>query len=144
MRQWEAAARAGLDMDAIDAKIAKLTKKTETELQALFDDAAREGLKYGNNLIEQTGGTPIDPDGDWTRNTVEAIRKQTSDSFRNITASMGFAEKTGEGVVFKPIAKFYQDTLDTAIFQVTAGAMDYKTAIRQAWIIKAGGETVLM
>lgn len=132
LRQWEAAARAGLDMDAIDAKIAKLTKKTEAELQALFDDAAREGLKYGNNLIEQTGGTPIDPDGDWTRNTVEAIRKQTSDSFRNITASMGFAEKTGEGVVFKPIAKFYQDTLDTAIFQVTAGAMDYKTAIRQA------------
>ena len=29
LRQWEAAARAGMDMDAIDAKIAKLMKKTE-------------------------------------------------------------------------------------------------------------------
>lgn len=132
LRQWEAAARAGLDMDAIEAKVAELTGKAEAEISALLDDATREGLQYGNNLIDQTGGTPIDPDGAWTQNTVEAMRKQTADGFRNITGSLGFAERTGTGIKFKPLARFYQDTLDTAIFQVTAGAVDYQTAIRRA------------
>lgn len=132
LRQWEAAARAGLDMDAIEAKAAELTGKAEAEISALLDDAAREGLKYGNGMIEQTGGTPIDPEGVWTQNTVEAMRKQTADSFRNITGSLGFAERTGAGITFKPLARFYQDTLDAAIFQVTAGAVDYQTAIRRA------------
>lgn len=132
LRQWEAAARTGLDTDAIEEKVAELTGKAQAEISALIDDAAREGLKYGNELIEQTGGTPVDPDGSWTQNTVEAMRQQTMDSFRNMTGSLGFAERIGTGITFKPLARFYQDTLDAAIFQVTAGAVDYKTAVRRA------------
>lgn len=132
LRQMEAAARAGLDTDAIEARMAELTGKGEAEIKALFDDAAREGLKYGNDLIEQTGGTPIEPDGAWTRRTVEALREQTLDSFRNITGSLGFAERTGSGISFKPLARFYQDTLDAAVFQIQTGVTDYRTAIRHA------------
>lgn len=132
LRQLEAARRAGLDMDAIQGRAAELTQKSEAEIMALFDDAARECLKYGNNLLEQTGGTPMDPAGTWTENTIAAIRLQTAESFRNITGSLGFAERTGAGIVFKSLSRFYQDTLDTAIFQISAGVIDYKTAVRGA------------
>ena len=50
----------------------------------------------------------------------------------NITGSMGFAEEIGGRISFKPIAEFYQSTLNMAQSQVQAGLLDYNTAVRRA------------
>ena len=44
---------------------------------------------------------------------------------------MGFAEKSVNGIRFKPIAQYYQDTLDTAMLNIATGTKDYNTVLRQ-------------
>lgn len=64
---------------------------------------------------------------------ISGIKEQTKAEFKNITQSLGFAVKNAKGAVtFKPIAKFYQETLDNASMQILSGAYDYNTVIKRA------------
>ena len=61
---------------------------------------------------------------------VAAIRAQTLDTFRNLTASMGFLVDAGRTML--PPAKSYQWALDNAVMQVQSGAINYNQAIKTA------------
>ena len=50
---------------------------------------------------------------------------------KNISQSLGFAVKSGDKRVFKPIAKYYQTTLDNAINGIATGVFDYNTVLKQ-------------
>lgn len=46
---------------------------------------------------------------------------------------MGFAVKQPDGkLAFKPIARYYQDTMDKAVVDITSGAFDYNTVLNRA------------
>lgn len=133
--EWQAwvAENIGLSIDAIQAKIAEITGKSEVEINALFDDAARRALEYDNKIIGEASGGPDTIDNNPAMvQLVESMKTRTNGELRNLTRSMGFAVKVSGQIVFKPIAKFYQDTLDFAHIQVRTGATDYISAIRQA------------
>lgn len=130
--QLQSAQSYGLDADAIHRAVADITQKGDAELISLFDDALREGLKYGNALIEQSSGMAISAKDPALFSATEAIKKQTLGEWHNITGSLGFAENVAGKVVFKPVAKFYQETLDFAAYQISTGVSDYNTAVRQA------------
>lgn len=61
---------------------------------------------------------------------VAAIRAQTLDTFRNLTASMGFLVDTGRTML--PPAKAYQWALDNATMGIQSGAINYNQAIKAA------------
>ena len=50
---------------------------------------------------------------------------------KNISQSLGFAVKTGSQTVFKPIAEYYQHTLDNAINGIATGVFDYNTVLKR-------------
>lgn len=62
---------------------------------------------------------------------INATVKQTKEEFKNITGSLGFAVKVDGKIVFKPIAEYFQKTLDGAMFDITSGAFDYNTVLRR-------------
>ena len=65
---------------------------------------------------------------------IEAYKRSMDNDLLNITGSMGFAEEIGGRISFKPIAEFYQSTLNIAQAQVQAGLLDYNTAVRLSLI----------
>ena len=52
-------------------------------------------------------------------------------SFQNITQSLGFAVNQNGKTVFRPIADYYQKTLDSAVLDITTGAFDYNTVLKR-------------
>lgn len=67
------------------------------------------------------------------RQLIESVRKQTEETFRNMTGSLGFAirdPRTGQ-VVHTPLLDFYRDTLDSAMLDIHSGAFDYNTVLKR-------------
>lgn len=105
----------------------------QEELNALIDDAIETSDRYDQQIAKKMGKkiAPI-AENPAVKGTVEAVRRQTGGTFRNMTQSLGFAVRENGRLVFKPLAKYYQDTLDFAAAGVMSGTFDYATAIRRA------------
>lgn len=118
----------GIDLKEIEKAIRKTSGISETKLNELLDDVVKRNQKYCTEVIDLARVTQ--PDVLVNATTIDAIRRQTQDVFRNITASMGFlvdAERT----MLSP-AKAYQWALDNAALQVQSGAINYNQAIKTA------------
>jgi len=119
--------------DVIKNKIAEITKLSEKEVDSLFFDSAQMSTDFYKSVYEKTGAefTPFLENKSMVQH-VSSLIKQTNSELYNFTQSMGFATVVNGKTVFKPMAKVYQDTLDFAQMQVSSGAVDYITAIKQA------------
>lgn len=88
----------------------------------------KRNQKYYTEVIDLARVTQ--PDVLVNATTIDAIRRQTQDVFRNITASMGFLVDAGRTML--PPAKAYQWALDAATLKVESGAISYGQAIKDA------------
>lgn len=118
----------GIDIKEIKKAIRKATGISESKLNKLFDDVVERNQRYYTELIDLAHITQ--PETLVDSATVDAIRWQTVDTFRNLTASMGFLVDAGRTML--PPAKAYQWALDNAVMQVQSGAINYKQAIKTA------------
>ena len=118
----------GIDLKDIEKAIRKTTGISETKLNKLFDDVVERNQKYYTELIDLARITQPETLVDAAE--VAAIRAQTLDTFRNLTASMGFLVDAGRTML--PPAKAYQWALDNAVMQVQSGAINYNQAIKTA------------
>lgn len=118
----------GTDLKAIEKAIREATGISETKLNKLLDDVVERNQKYYAEVIDLARVTQPDVLVDST--TIDAIRRQTQDVFRNITASMGFLVDAGRTML--PPAKAYQWALDAATMKVESGAISYGQAIKDA------------
>lgn len=118
----------GIDLKDIEKAIRKTTGISETKLNKLFDDVVDRNQKYYTEVIDLARVTQPDVLVDAT--AIDAIKRQTQDSFRNITASMGFLVDAGRTML--PPAKAYQWALDAATVKVESGAISYGQAIKDA------------
>lgn len=118
----------GIDLKDIEKAIRKTTGISEKKLKELLDDVAERNQKYYTDLIDLAHVTQ--PETLLDAATVGAIRAQTLDTFRNLTASMGFLVDAGR-TMLSP-AKAYQWALDAATLKVESGAISYKQAIKDA------------
>jgi len=63
---------------------------------------------------------------------LSAVANQTYGTLQNITNSLGFSVRNASGKLeFKPIAEYYQQTLDGAMLDITSGAFDYNTVLKR-------------
>ena len=118
----------GIDLKDIKKAVRKTTGISETKLNKLLDDVVERNQKYYTELIDLAHITQ--PETLVDAATVDAIRTQTLDTFRNLTASMGFLVDAGRTML--PPAKAYQWTLDNATMQIQSGAINYNQAIKTA------------
>ena len=124
--------RQGLDLKDIEKRIAATSKRSQKEIEELFDRAVQRNQEYYDYTISKANIVPPVDAAQRLATQAEAIRRQTLDEFNNITQSMGFAVNVGGKTQFLPIAKAYQQTLDNALMKVSSGAFDYNTAIKGA------------
>lgn len=118
----------GIDLKEIEKAIRKTTGISEQKLKKLLDDVVKRNQKYYTDLIDLAHITQPETLVDAAE--VAAIRAQTLDTFRNLTASMGFLVDNGRTML--PPAKAYQWALDNAAMQVQSGAINYNQAIKTA------------
>ena len=118
----------GIDLKEIEKAIRKTSGISETKLNKLLDDVVERNQKYYTEVIDLAHVTQPDVLVDAT--TIDAIKRQTQDVFRNITASMGFLVDAGRTML--PPAKAYQWALDAATLKVESGAISYGQVIKEA------------
>ncbi len=118
----------GIDLKEIEKAIRQTTGISEKKLNELIDDVVERNQKYYTEVIDLARVTQPDVLVDAT--AIDAIRRQTQDAFRNITASMGFLVDAGRTML--PPARAYQWALDAATLKVESGAISYGQAIKEA------------
>ena len=118
----------GIDLKEIEKAIRKTSGISETKLNELLDDVVERNQKYYTELIDLAHITQPETLVDAAE--VAAIRAQTLDTFRNLTASMGFLVDAGRTML--PPGKAYQWALDNATMQIQSGAINYNQAIKTA------------
>lgn len=112
--------------------IKEMLEKTDDEVDKIFsDDVYRE--YYGHDREYQVSGfeqIPLEQNVQLLQ-VIEASKRQTKDTFRNLTASTGFAirDPVTKNIVYSPTMKFYQQTLDAAIMDIKLGAFSYNTVL---------------
>lgn len=118
----------GIDLKEIKKAIRKTTGISEQKLNKLLNDVVERNQKYYTDVIDLAHVTQ--PETLVDAATIAVIQAQTLDTFRNMTASMGFLVDSGR-TMLEP-AKAYQWALDNAVMQVQSGAISYNQAIKTA------------
>lgn len=116
----------GVDLKSIEKAISKTTGISKQKLNSLLNDVVERNQKYYTEVIDLAHVTQ--PETLVDAATVDAIKRQTHDTFRNLTASMGFLVGN---TMLKP-ARAYQWALDNAEMQIQSGAINYNQAIKTA------------
>lgn len=116
----------GIDLKEIEKAIRQTTGISEKKLNELIVDVVDRNQKYYTEVIDLARVTQ--PETLVDAATVDAIKRQTNDTFRNLTASMGFLVGN---TMLKP-ARAYQWALDNAEMQIQSGAISYNQAIKTA------------
>lgn len=116
----------GIDLKEIKKAIREATGISETKLNKLIGDVVERNQKYYTEVIALAHVTQ--PETLVDAATVDAIKRQTHDTFRNLIASMGFLVGN---TMLKP-ARAYQWALDNTVMQVQSGAISYNQAIKTA------------
>lgn len=135
----------GFDIKRIDRAIQKATKLSDDELDNIYADAIRRTQEFTDKITSKSDLIPPVPDRTFEIiSSAIALERQTKEEFKNFTRSMGFAQDIGGKTVFKPIAKFYHDTLDFAQTQVQSGVIGYDESVKNAvdTMVKSGLRTV--
>lgn len=122
----------GLADDYIKKQIQIYLKASEEEINRIFGEVleneyAKLNAGYSAAGVEQT------PFGNHValQAMVQAAKKQTEDTFVNISQTLGFSVIEQGEQVFKPIAEYFQKALDNAILGIASGAFDYNTALKK-------------
>lgn len=116
----------GVDLKEIKKAIRETAGISEQKLNKLLNDVVERNQKYYTEVIDLAHVTQ--PETLVDAATVDAIKRQTHDTFRNLTASMGFLVGN---TMLKP-ARAYQWALDNAEMQIQSGAISYNQAIANA------------
>lgn len=116
----------GIDLKSIEEAISKTAGISKQKLNSLLNDVVERNQKYYTEVIDLAHVTQPETLVDVA--TVDAIKRQTHDTFRNLTASTGFLVGN---TMLKP-ARAYQWALDNAEMQIQSGAINYNQAIKTA------------
>lgn len=122
----------GESKKVIKKMIRESLKLSDKELRSIYDDAIASGYAREEKLYEAAGVELIPfKENMVLQQTIKAVREQTQEQFKNITQSLGFAEKINGKIQFTELADFYQKTLDAAMLDISSGAFDYNTVINR-------------
>lgn len=117
----------GVDRKTIEKELQKKLNISNAEVKKLLKQSAEVGYNFdmkgfGKKAIPFSENKSL-------QQIVEAAMKMSNDTFKNLTQTIGFVDPYGNA---KELTEAYQSSCDYAFNQVTTGATDYNTAIRNA------------
>lgn len=131
--KWQLERAKDLSMDNIEKEILKTLELANKEVEETLKQSALTSIQAENKIYEEAVKKQIKIKGNNNlEKLLEAAIKQTKGELKNISQSLGFAQTVNGKIVYKDIAKFYQDSIDLALMQVNSGILDSNSAIRQA------------
>lgn len=130
----------GIDLPEIKKAISEAAGIGEKKLEKLLDDVVERNRQYYTELIDLAQVTA--PEALVDAAAIEAIRRQTLETYRNLTNTMGFVLGHGQKLIEPTQA--YRRALDNAALQVQSGAVSYTQAISNAvrQLARSGVKTV--
>jgi len=123
----------GMAEEDIRKWIRQALNTTEEEVDRIFSDEVYEQY-MGHARAYNAHGQPFIPfkDNDELQQTLEAIKAQTMEEFRNMTGSLGFVTTDpARRLRSFSLSDYYVKTLDEAIMDIHSGAFDYNTVLRR-------------
>lgn len=123
--------RRGLPLEAIEEQIKKTLKISDRQLMEALDNAVQRNNAYYNAAFDALGLVEEQAQLDEMAAEIEAITRQTQETMRNITQSMGFGMRGMDGsIVISDVQRTYQTILDKAEIRVLSSGASYNVAIR--------------
>ena len=129
------------DMDAITKELAKVTGYNISQVEQMYADLIEEQHLANQPLYDYRGKKFVPfADNKELQAIVRAYAKTTGETMINLAKTKALCIMGANG---KPIGmqKYYTDLLDKAVMQVTTGATDFHTAMRDS-IVELGGSGV--
>lgn len=132
--QINRAVQLGMSMDDISAYINDALSEGENITDTLYNDVIKAGYVRDKKLYEAAGKIQIPFDKNLPlQQLISGVTAQTNETLVNITQSLGFAKRGIDGKIqFIELAKYYQQTLDKAVLDISSGAFDYNTVLKRA------------
>ena len=131
--KWQLERAKDLSMDNIEKEILKTLELSNKEVEETLKQSALTSVQAESKIYEEAVKKQIKIKGNSNlEKLLEAAIKQTKGELKNISQSLGFAQIINGKIVYKDIAKFYQDSVDLAIMQVNSGVLNSNEAIKQA------------
>ena len=129
------------DMDAITKELAKVTGYNISQIEQMYGELLEEQHLANQPLYDYRGKTFVPfAENRELQAIARAYAKTTGETMINLAKTKALCVLGADG---KPIGmqKYYTDVLDKAVMQVTTGAADFHTAMRDS-IIELGGSGV--
>ena len=129
------------DMEAITKELAKVTGYNISQIEQMYADLLEEQHLANQPLYDYRGKKFVPfKDNRELQAIARAYAKTTGETMINLAKTKALCIMGANG---KPIGmqKYYTDVLDKAVMQVTTGATDFHTAMRDS-IIELGGSGV--
>lgn len=122
----------GMAKEEISSYIREALKLSDEEIEKLYSDVIEAGYARDEKIYKATGKKfiPFKKNKE-LQQLIKATIEQTKGDLNNITQSLGFAKKVNGKVVFEPIAKVYQRTLDNAMMDISSGTFSYNEVIKR-------------
>ena len=129
------------DMEAITKELAKVTGYNISQIEQMYGELLEEQHLANQPLYDYRGKTFVPfAENKELQAIARAYAKTTGETMINLAKTKALCILSANG---KPIGiqKYYTDVLDKAVMQVTTGATDFHTAMRDS-IIELGGSGV--
>lgn len=118
----------GISQKQIKKQLKKLLKVSNRELRQLLTQSAEIGYNFDMRKLPQVQAVPFEQNAA-IQQLVSAAVTLAQDDLTNITQTLGMVDPWGKA---QPLQAAYRKSMDYAFMQVSTGAADYNTAIRQA------------
>lgn len=106
----------------------KALKVSNAKLRQLLTQSAEAGYNYDLSALPTVRAIPFD-ENEAVQQIVRAAIAQTQGTLENLTQTLGMVDPYGH---VNPLRDTYRKCMDYAFEQVSSGAVDYNTAIREA------------
>ena len=129
------------DMDAITKELAKVTGYNISQIEQMYGELLEEQHLANQPLYDYRGKTFVPfAENRELQAIARAYAKTTGETMINLAKTKALCVLDSNGKV-KGLQRAYTDVLDKAVMQVTTGATDFHTAMRDS-IIELGGSGV--
>lgn len=118
----------GLSQKEIREKLRALLRVSGDGLEKLLTQSAEAGYRFDLRNLPTEQKIPFSENGVLQQIVSSAVKLARQD-LENLTQTMGMIDPYGH---FQPLRQAYVKCMDYAFMQVSTGAADYNTAIRQA------------
>ena len=131
------------DMEAITKELAKVTGYNISQIEQMYGELLEEQHLANQPLYDYRGKKFVPfAENRELQAIARAYAKTTGETMINLAkiggSNLGFLDKNGK---FKAIEKMYAEALDKAVMQVSTGATDFHTAMRDT-IVEMGGSGI--